>query len=159
MSEPRPTVLIVEACYYDEIASHLADSVIAVLDAAGFDHERVTVPGVFEVPAAVMIGMLSGRYIGAVALGCVIRGETDHYDHICRESSRALMELSMEGVALGYGILTCETYEQALVRADVAGKNKGAEVAAAVLRMIELKDQFSDFDDMYNDQGEQEQAE
>ncbi len=147
MSGPRPTVLIVEARYYDEIATHLANSVIATLDKAGFDHERVDVPGVFEVPAAIMIGMLSGQYIGAVALGCVIRGETDHYDHICRESSRALMELSMEGVALGFGILTCETYAQALDRADVARKNKGAEVAAAVLRMIELKDQFSEFND------------
>ncbi len=150
MTQERPTVLIVEARFYDEIADHLADSVIAELDKAGYDYERVSVPGVFEVPAAILLGMLSGKYDGAVALGCVIRGETDHYDHICREASRALMELSMEGVAIGFGILTVENYDQALVRADINGKNKGAEVAAAVLRMMELKDHFPeeiDFDD------------
>jgi 6,7-dimethyl-8-ribityllumazine synthase len=138
----RPTVLIVEARFYDEIADKLADSIIIELDKAGYDYERISVPGVFEVPAAILLGMLSGKYEGAVALGCVIRGETDHYDHICREASRALMELSMEGVAIGFGILTCENYDQANHRADINGKNKGLEVASAVLRMMELKDHF-----------------
>jgi 6,7-dimethyl-8-ribityllumazine synthase len=147
MSDTRPTVLIVEARFYDEIADHLCDSVITELDKAGYDCERIGVPGVFEIPAAILLGMLSGEYVGAVAVGCVIRGETDHYDHICREASRALMELSMEGVALGFGVLTCENYEQALVRADKNGKNKGAEVAAAVLSIMDLKERFSFQDD------------
>ena len=147
MSDTRPTVLIVEARFYDEIADHPCDSVITELDKAGYDCERIGVPGVFEIPAAILLGMLSGEYVGAVAVGCVIRGETDHYDHICREASRALMELSMEGVALGFGVLTCENYEQALVRADKNGKNKGAEVAAAVLSIMDLKERFSFQDD------------
>lgn len=144
MSVERPTVIIVEAPYYNEVTDMLADSVIAELDAAGYDHERMEVPGVFEVAAAVKLAMASNRgYAGAVALGCVIRGETDHYDHICRESSRALMDLTMAGVPLGFGILTCENYEQAMARADVARKNKGKEVAAACLRMMILKSEFT----------------
>ncbi len=144
MTDARPTVLIVEARFYDEIADHMADSVIAELDAAGYDVERITVPGVFEVPAAIGYGMESNRgYAGAIALGCVIRGETDHYDHICREASRALMEISMAGVPLGFGILTCENYEQAIARADKTQKNKGADIAAACLRMMELERTYS----------------
>ncbi len=143
MSAERPTVIIVEAPYYSEVTEMLANSVIAELDAAGYDYDRMEVSGVFEVPAAVKLAMESDRgYVGAVALGCVIRGETDHYDHICRESSRALMDLTMAGVALGFGILTCENYEQAMARADVARKNKGKEVAAAVLRMMALKSEL-----------------
>lgn len=140
MPGKQPTVIIVQAPYYSDVTNMLRDSVIAELGKAGYDHEVMDVPGVFEVPAAVKLAMNSGRdYAGAVALGCVIRGETDHYDHICRESSRALMDLTMKGMPLGFGILTCENLEQALARADVARKNKGKEVAAACLRMMELK--------------------
>lgn len=140
MSADRPTVIIVQAPYYKDITDMIAGSVITELDAAGYGHEFMDVPGVFEVPAAVKLAMQSGRgYAGAVALGCVIRGETDHYDHICRESSRALMDIAMAGIPLGFGILTCENYEQAMARADVARKNKGKEVAAACLRMMALK--------------------
>ncbi len=144
MPADRPTVIIIEAPYYNDVTDMLANSVIAELDAAGYGHERMDVPGVFEVAAAVKMAMASDRgYVGAVALGCVIRGETDHYDHICRESSRALMDLTMAGVPLGFGILTCENYEQAMARADVVRKNKGKEVAAAVLRMMALKTEFT----------------
>lgn len=140
MSSQRPTVIIIQAPYYSDVTDMLRDSVVAELDAAGYDHEVMDVPGVFEVPAAVKLAMKSGKgYAGAVALGCVIRGETDHYDHICRESSRALMDLTMEGMPLGFGILTCENYDQAMARADVSRKNKGKEVAAACLRMMTLK--------------------
>ena len=80
------------------------------------------------------------RYAGFVALGCVIRGETDHYDHICREASRALMDLAVDhSLALGFGVLTCDTYEQARVRAAVEEKNKGGDAARACLRMMEIK--------------------
>jgi len=140
MSGERPIVVIVQAPYYGDVIDMLRESVVTELRVAGYEHEVIDVPGVFEVPAAVKLAMASGRqYAGAVALGCVIRGETDHYDHICRESSRALMDLTMDGVPLGFGILTCENYEQAMARADMARKNKGKEVAAACLRMMALK--------------------
>lgn len=137
----KPQVLIVEARFYEDIADALARGVIAVLDAAGATHARLAVPGVFEVPAAIRFALADGEYDGVVALGCVIRGETDHYDHICREASRALMDLATQGVPLGFGVLTCETRKQAEVRAAPTGKNKGADAAHACLRMIELKAQ------------------
>lgn len=137
-------VLIVEARFYPEIADQLAQGVIAVLDEAGVAFDCLEVPGTFEIPAAIRFAddaaVSNHAYDGFIALGCVIRGETDHYDHICRETSRALMDLSIDrGLAIGFGVLTCETMDQASARADVAKKNKGAEVAEACLRMIELK--------------------
>ena len=142
-----PRVLIVEANFYEDITEGLAQGAIQVLDAAGVPYQRVTVPGAFEVPAVIGFAVRAAEarpieepFSGYIALGCVIRGETDHYDHICRETSRALMELSVNhGVALGFGILTCENKEQAWARADVNQKNKGADVAEACLRMMELK--------------------
>lgn len=143
MIEPKP-VLVVEARFYEDLADDLVAGASAVLDEAGVPFERVAVPGCFELPAAIRFaigdGSGAGRYAGVVALGCVIRGETDHYDHICREVSRALMDLSIERcLPLGFGVLTCGTYEQAKVRAAVRGKNKGADAAQACLRMIELR--------------------
>lgn len=142
-----PGVLIVEARYYDDVADQLALGVTEVLDKAQVRYERLTVPGVFEVPAAIRFSIramevrgASRRYNGFIALGCVIRGETDHYEHICREASRALMDIALDySVALGFGILTCETHEQATTRARVDGKNKGAEAAQACLRMLDIK--------------------
>ena len=142
-----PAVLIVESQFYEDIADELAKGAVAVLDAAGCPHRRVAVPGVFEVPAAVRYAIRSMEagsagqgYSGFIALGAVIRGETDHYDHICREASRALMDLAVtHHLALGFGILTCETYEQAWARAAVDQKNKGGDAARACLRMIEVK--------------------
>jgi 6,7-dimethyl-8-ribityllumazine synthase len=143
----KGNVLIIEARFYQDIADELAKGAIAVLDRAGVSYERHWVPGVFEVPAGCRFalgsmeeGAATPGYSGFIALGCVIRGETDHYDHICREASRALMDLAVDhSVPLGFGILTCETYDQAWVRASVDEKNKGADAAAACLRMIELK--------------------
>ncbi len=135
-------VLIVEARFYEDLADELAAGAIAVLDEHAVGHARVAVPGAFEIPAAIRLAMRgegAERFAGFIALGCVIRGETDHYDHICREVSRALMDLAAAGAPLGFGVLTCGTYEQARVRAAVAKKNKGAEAARACLRMIELK--------------------
>jgi 6,7-dimethyl-8-ribityllumazine synthase len=140
-------VLIIEARFYEDIADELAKGAIAVLDRAGVSYDRHWVPGVFEVPAGCRFAVRSMEagtaipgYSGFIALGCVIRGETDHYDHICREASRALMDLAVDhSVALGFGILTCETYDQAWVRASVDQKNKGADAAEACLRMIELR--------------------
>ena len=135
-------VLIVEARFYEYIADELARGACEVLDKAGIGYTRLAVPGVFEVPAAARfaIGLAAGRYAGVIALGCVVRGETDHYEHICREASRALMDISLDlGLPLGFGILTCETLEQAQVRAAVNNNNKGADVARACLRMMEIK--------------------
>lgn len=139
MSEDKPKIAIVEARYYQDIADNLANGVIAELEKAGYDYERIEVPGVFEIPAAVALAMDSDEgFVGAITLGCVIRGETSHYDHICQEASRALMDLTLAGVPLGFGVLTVENRDQAVVRADPAQKNKGAEAATACMRMIAL---------------------
>lgn len=141
MAETLP-ILIVEARFYEDIADELAKGAIAALEEAGVPYERLAVPGVFETPAAVSFAIRSAEahsYAGFIVLGCVIRGETDHYEHICREASRALMDISVNhGVAMGFGILTCENRQQAWERAGVDRKNKGADAAGACLRMIEL---------------------
>ena len=140
----RPSVLIVEARFYTDLADQLCAGAAAVLTKSGVGFERQAVPGSFELPAAIRFALgdepLTSRYGGFVALGCVIRGETDHYDHICREVSRALMDLSVAyQIPLGFGVLTCATYDQARVRAAVDRKNKGADAADACLRRMELK--------------------
>ena len=146
----RQSILIVEARFYSDIADQLVAGAISALDGAEFEHERLKVPGVFELPAAICMALRSmechsnsSPYAGFIAFGCVIRGETDHYDHVCRESSRALMDLATKNaIALGFGILTCEDRAQAESRAAVDGKNKGGEAAEACLRMIEVKRHF-----------------
>jgi 6,7-dimethyl-8-ribityllumazine synthase len=145
-----PRILILEARFYGEIADALVAGAGAVLERAGVAFDRLAVPGAFELPAAVAFALDAAEeipdaphYDGFVALGCVIRGETDHYDHVCRETSRALMDLAVEdGIALGFGLLTCETYEQAWVRAATDQKNKGADAAEACLRMMAVKRQL-----------------
>lgn len=137
-----PNVLIVEAPYYRSIADLLVEGAMAELRRAGASFDRVSVPGAFEIPAT--IGFAMDRYDGFIALGCVIRGETSHYDYVCGESARGLMDLSVRfGVPIGYGILTCENQEQAIVRADPNQKNKGKDAAEACLRMIELKRDYA----------------
>lgn len=144
MADSKSKILAVEARFYDDVADDLARGAAEVLEAAGYGLERLPVTGVFEIPAAIRMAVRSGApHAGYLALGCVIRGETDHYDHICREASRALMNITLDhSVALGFGVLTCETKAQADARADPAGKNKGAEAAHACLRMIELRRHF-----------------
>lgn len=149
MSDGR-RVLIVEARFYGDISDQLVTGATAVLEERGMESSRLPVPGVFEIPAAIRLAIrsmemetTSKRYDGVIALGCVIRGETDHYDHICREASHALMRLAVDHcLPLGFGVLTCGTYEQARVRAAVDEKNKGAEAALACARMMELKQAF-----------------
>ena len=142
----RRRVLIIEARFYEQIADDLAKGAIAVLDAANVDYDRIAVPGAFEIPPVIAMDLEAENgpsYDGYITLGCVIRGETDHYDHICRETSRSIMDLAvLGGAALGFGVLTCENMAQAVARADVAQKNKGKDVAEACLRMIELTEQF-----------------
>ncbi len=147
--EPLHT-MIAEARFYEDISDELASGAIAVLEAAGVTYERVSVPGAFEIPAAISMALRSRefysgekRFDGYIALGCVIRGETSHYEYICRESAHALQGLAREySLALGYGILTVENQDQAWERASTDKKNKGADTARACLRMIEVKRHF-----------------
>ena len=135
-------VLIVEARFYAHINDMLLDGVRSAVEAAGHDHETITVPGALEIPAAVALASESGRYDAYVAVGVVIRGETYHFEVVSNESARALMALSLDGFAIGNGILTVENEAQALVRADKTLKNKGGEAAQAALAMLALKERF-----------------
>ena len=118
----------------------MADGAISVLDAKGFSFERVEVPGIFEIPQATKMFWESGSFCGSISLGCVIRGETDHYDHICREVSRKLMDLALEfRMPYGFGLITCENMYQAKVRADKKQKDVGGRAAKACTTMISLK--------------------
>jgi 6,7-dimethyl-8-ribityllumazine synthase len=139
-----PHIMIVEARYYAHISDELAKGAIAALDAAGASYERVAVPGAFEIPAAIRFAVeAQARFDGYVALGCVIRGETTHYDYVCAESAGGLQCLALEhGLAIGFGILTVENEGQALARARTDKKNKGGEAANACLAMIELRRHF-----------------
>jgi 6,7-dimethyl-8-ribityllumazine synthase len=140
----RPTfdkpvkLLIVVAPYYRNIADDLIAGARAEIEAAGGTHETVEVPGALEVPTAIGIAGRMSNFDGYVALGCVIRGETTHYDTVCNDSSRALQLLGLQGLCLGNGILTVETMAQAEVRADPHGQNKGGGAAAAALHLIAL---------------------
>lgn len=139
----RPLVLIVEARFYPDITDELVRGAIAALEAAGARHERLAVPGVFEIPATIRFAIESDRYDGFITLGCVIRGETSHYDYVCNESARGIGNVAVRNLAaIGYGILTCDNREQAWARAAVDGKNKGRDVAEACLTMIDLKRKF-----------------
>jgi 6,7-dimethyl-8-ribityllumazine synthase len=133
---PKPSVLIVCAPYYQAIADHLIAGARATLDAVGAHHETVEVPGALEIPTAIRLA--SRHYEGFVALGCVIRGETTHYETVCNDSSRGLSLLGLDGLAIGNGILTCESMDQALVRADPSDQDKGGGAAAAALHLIAL---------------------
>ena len=145
MTEPTKKVLIVEARFYDDIADSLAAGATIVLEEAGYESARIEVPGVFEIPSAVQFAWNTHGYDGCVTLGCVIRGETDHYDHICREVSRKLMDQSVDyQMPHGFGILTCENRDQAWERADVAQRNLGARTAEACLRMIHIRSATSE---------------
>ena len=140
-----PHILIVEARFYEEIADELARGAIAALEAAGATYDRISVPGAFEIPAAIGLAAWSPNesFDGYVALGCVIRGETSHYDYVCGESARALQDLATrDGLPIGYGILTCENGEQAWERAKIDRKNKGADAAQACLAMVDLQRRF-----------------
>lgn len=132
-------VLIIEARYYDHINDLALQGARAALAAAGARYEVLTVPGALEIPAALQMSLDKG-YDAFVVLGCVIRGETSHYDIVCNESARGVYQLVLEhNLALGNGILTVENEAQALARARPDRKNKGGEAAVAALRMLEIK--------------------
>ncbi|MBA3675996.1 MAG: 6,7-dimethyl-8-ribityllumazine synthase [Sphingosinicella sp.] len=136
-------LLIVEARFYDHLNDLLIEGARAAIEAAGHGHEIVTVPGALEIPGAVALAAETGRYEGFVALGVVIRGETYHFEIVSGESARGLMALSMDGIAIGNGILTVENEAQALTRARRDEKDKGGEAARAAITMMELKARFA----------------
>ena len=135
-------VLIVEARFYDHLNDLLLDGARNAIEEDGHKHETITVPGALEVPGAIAMAAESGRYDAFVALGVVIRGETYHFEAVANESARGLMALSMDGLAIGNGILTVENEAQALTRARPDEKDKGGEAAKAALAMMALKDRF-----------------
>jgi len=135
-------LLIVEARFYDHLNDLLLEGARAAIEAAGHKHETITVPGALEIPGAVALAAETGLYDGFVALGVVIRGETYHFEIVAGESARGLMALSMDGLAIGNGILTTEDEAQALTRARKSEKDKGGEAAKAALAMMTLKARF-----------------
>lgn len=134
--------LIVEARFYAHLNDMLIEGARGALEAEGHEVEVLTVPGALEVPGAIALAAESGQYDGFVAIGVVIRGETYHFEIVAGESARAIMALTMDGIAIGNGILTVENEEQALVRADPAQKNKGGEAAQAATTLLELAKRF-----------------
>lgn len=138
-------ILIVNSPYYKHISEELQKGAIEALEAADdeCDVETIMVPGAFEVPGAIAMAADSARYDGYIALGCVIRGETTHYDYVSGESARGLMYLSTDRrLAIGYGILTVENEAQALARAERDRGNKGRDAAIACLEMLKLRKKF-----------------
>lgn len=146
--------LIIEAPYYDDIAAALIEGAKAEFDAAGASYDRVEVPGALEIPQALgkavtaglmMTVSVKGKYAGVVVLGCVIRGETSHYDIVCNNANHWMMDIAMRhGIPLGNAILTVDTHEQAMVRATGGRKGKGADAARACLRLVELGREFNE---------------
>jgi 6,7-dimethyl-8-ribityllumazine synthase len=135
-------ILIVEARFYAHLNDMLIAGARAALEAKGHKVEVLTVPGALEIPGAIALAAEADRYDAFVAIGVVIRGETYHFEIVAGESARAIMALTMDGIAIGNGILTVENKDQALVRADPAQKDKGGEAAKAALALLALQDRF-----------------
>lgn len=148
MADKPLHLLVIESRYYEDISDELLRGALAAIERAGATHDRVSVPGALEIPAALAlavdaIGRGEVHFDGFVCLGCVIRGETKHFDLVAEQSARALMDLAVdEGLALGNGILTVENREQAWARAGVDALNKGGGAADAALAMIALRTRF-----------------
>jgi 6,7-dimethyl-8-ribityllumazine synthase len=141
----KPHILIIEARFYDENADQLLAGAKAALTKGGATHDVLTVPGILEIPSAMQYACaVDGKYTGMVVLGCAVKGETDHYEHVCRESMAGVRQISlMNEMPTGNGILTCPTWELAMARANPSGADDvGGRAARACLRMIEVKQSF-----------------
>jgi len=136
-------ILIVEARFYEHLNDLLLQGARGAIEAEGHSHETITVPGALEVPAAIALAAETGQFDAFVALGVVIRGETYHFEVVASESARGIMALTLDGLAIGNGILTVEDEAQALARARPYEKNKGGEAAKAAVAMLKLKKRFS----------------
>lgn len=130
-------ILIIEARFYEHIADMLYEA--AIKELGGYQIERLQVPGAFEIPAAIKFASNSNKYDGFIALGCVIRGKTTHYDYVCNETARCIANLGLDGLAIGFGLITVENEAQALERADFKQKNIGGKAAIACIKMMEIK--------------------
>ena len=136
--------LIIEARFYDDILDSLVEGAIEKLEDSGFEYDRLQVPGALEIPAAIAMAAGTSSFLGFIALGCIIRGQTSHYDIVSNESARGLMYLSIEKkLAIGNGIITVENAEQAWDRARTSRKNKGGDAALAAIRMHSIKALYS----------------
>ena len=142
----KKKVLIVDANFYEDLASELVRGAVAELEKMGISYERLSVPGALEIPSAISLvsqGNEAKLFAGYIALGCVIRGETSHYDIVCGESARGLSKLALDkNLAIGNGILTVDNWEQAWARASVSKKNKGRDAAIACLSLFEIKQRY-----------------
>ncbi len=137
-------LLFVEAKFYTHISELLAQGAIAAAEKSGATYDRVTVPGALEIPGLIAMAAHAQKYDGYVALGCVIRGETSHYDTVCNESARGIMDLTVRSrLAIGNGILTVENEAQALARADQAQLDKGGGAVLAALALVAARQSFS----------------
>lgn len=137
-------ICIIIGKFYEDIADELLRGAVDLLNKNNMLHEIIEVPGAFEIPSALNMAINSKRYSGYITLGCVIRGETTHYDYVCSESARGINQLAIEHSApIGYGILTVETPEQAWERASVTQGNKGGDVATACLTMLKIKQRLA----------------
>ena len=136
VEQVRAHLLILEARFYGELCDEMCRGAIAAIERAGATWERMAVPGALEIPGAIAMAHETGLYHGYVALGCVLRGETTHYDIVSEESARGIMDLTLEGLCIGNGILTCENEAQAWARAKVDDMDKGGGAADAALAMI-----------------------
>jgi 6,7-dimethyl-8-ribityllumazine synthase len=137
------TVLLVEARFYPRLNDMLLEGARAAIEAAGHKHEILTVPGALELPGAIAHAARSGRFCAFVALGVVIRGETYHFELVSEESARGLMDLTLQGYAIGNGVLTVENEAQAIVRADPRQGDKGGGAARAALALFELREKYA----------------
>ena len=136
------TILLVEARFYPHLNDMLLDGARKAIEAAGHKHETLTVPGALELPGAIALAARSGRFCAFVALGVVIRGETYHFELVSNESARGLMDLTIQGFAIGNGVLTVENEQQAIVRADPNQGDKGGNAARAALALYDLREKY-----------------
>jgi len=136
-------ILLAEARFYPQLNDMLLQGARAAIEAAGHKHETLTVPGALELPGAIALAARSGRFCAFVAIGVVIRGETYHFEIVAEESARALMELTIQGFAIGNGILTVENEQQATIRADPKQGDKGGDAARAALALYDLREQYA----------------
>jgi len=137
------TILLVEARFYPHLNDMLLDGARKVVEAAGHKHETLTVPGALEIPGAIALAARSGRFCAFVGLGVVIRGETYHFEVVSNESARGIMDLTLQGYAVGNGILTVENEQQAIARCDAARLDKGGAAAQAALALFDLREQYA----------------
>ena len=137
------TILLVEARFYPHLNDLLLAGARRVIEAAGHKHETLTVPGALEIPGAIALAARSGRFCAFVGLGVVIRGETYHFELVSNESARGIMDLTLQGYAVGNGVLTVDNEEQAIVRCDPAQLDKGGAAAKAALALFELRERYA----------------